>query len=77
MAEVVLRNTITNDRMSLDTSNLAGQSVGDVVSESGFVAGDFSVRDKQGRVIDDDPIENFEGAVVNVGLPGASVVGGI
>jgi len=71
---VTIRNTITNERMEIPAEQ--GKNVKDAVQNSGFVAGDFSVRDKQGNVIDDSRISEFDGQVVNVGLPGRTVVGG-
>lgn len=71
---VTIRNAITNERMEVTAET--GKTVKDAVEKSGFVAGDFSVRDKDGNVIDDRHITDFDGKVVNVGLPGRTVVGG-
>src|SRR5262245_56174418 len=51
---VTVRNTITNDRVEVVAA--PGRSVQDAVRESGFVHGDFSVRDKDGNVVDSQPI---------------------
>lgn len=71
---VTVRNTITNDRVQLDT--VAGKSVQEAIRESGFVHGDFSVRDKDGNVVDAQPLADYEGKILNVGLPGRTIVGG-
>jgi hypothetical protein len=69
-----MRNTITNDRLLLEA--LPGRTVQEAVKESGFVHGDFSVRDKDGNVVDEEWIDDFEDTILNVGLPGRTVVGG-
>jgi hypothetical protein len=74
MANVTLRNAITNDRHQINPQ--PGKTVKQAVEESGFVQGTFSVRDKNGQIIDNEMIDNFSDAVLNVGLPGESVVGG-
>ena len=49
--QVTVRNTITNDRVQLDA--IPGKTVQNTVKESGFVHGEFSVRDKDGNVVDE------------------------
>jgi hypothetical protein len=72
--QLTARNTINGERMQIDTD--ASKSIAEAVRDSGWVTGQFSVRDKNGNVIDDRPASEFEGTVVNVGLPGRTVVGG-
>jgi hypothetical protein len=72
---VRVRNTLSNE--SIDIPIVDGKTVRQVVAESGFVAGDeFSVRDKRGNIVDDQSVSAFAGQVVNLGLPGRTVVGG-
>ena len=71
---VTVRNTITNDRIQMDTR--PDLSVQQAVRDSGFVHGDFSVRDKDGNVVDTQPVTDFDGKILNVGLPGRTIVGG-
>ena len=73
MAVFTVRNSVNGQRQ--DVGIQLGQTVREAVEGSGFVTGDFSVRDKSGRVIDSDQVSAFEGQVVNVGLRG-NVVGG-
>ena len=74
MATVAVRNSINNERF--DVQYTPGKSVKDTVREAGVVSGDFSIRDKVGNVIDDQPINNYVGQVLNLGMPGATIVGG-
>jgi hypothetical protein len=76
MAAVTFRNAITDARHQVDVS--PGQTVRQVVETSGFVASgnDFSVRDKNGIVVDSDQATKHEGTVLTVGLAGDTVRGG-
>lgn len=73
---LVLRNVLSNDRQEVDVR--PGQTVRDAVTDSGMIAAGnpFSVRDKNGQVVDDHPVEQFAGAVLSVGLTGDGVEGG-
>ena len=72
---VTVRNSLTNDRFQVKVR--PNQSVRDAIKESGIVHGDeFGVRDKNGTIVDDTPISEHEGQVLNVGLPGDMVRGG-
>jgi hypothetical protein len=75
-SSVTLRNAISNARQEVDVA--PGQSVRQAVEQSGFVAAgtNFSVRDKNGQVVDDHMAEEFVNTVLSVGLPGDGVVGG-
>jgi hypothetical protein len=72
--QLTARNTINGERMQIDTDG--SKTVAAAVRDSGWVTGEFSVRDKNGNVIDDRPSSEYQGMVVNVGLPGRTVVGG-
>lgn len=73
---VTLRNAISNARQ--DVTIQPGQTVRQAVDDSGFIAAGsrFSVRDKNGQVVDDRPVEEYANTVLSVGLPGDGVVGG-
>ncbi|CAL9638330.1 hypothetical protein SUDANB126_06290 [Streptomyces sp. enrichment culture] len=73
---VTLRNAISSDRQDIDVQ--PGQTVRQAVDSSGFIASgsNFSVRDKNGQVVDDRPVEEYANTVLSVGLPGDNVVGG-
>lgn len=73
---VTFRNAITDARQEVEVS--PGQSVRQAVENSGFIAAGsaFSVRDKNGRVVDDQPATEHANTVLSVGLPGDRVVGG-
>ena len=71
---VTVRNTLNNERHELPTDT--NQTVKEAIENSGFVLGDFSARDKNGNVVDSQPISQFEGQIVNVGLPGSTIEGG-
>jgi hypothetical protein len=74
---VTFRNAITDDRQVVEVSN--SQTVRQAVEASGFVAAgsDFSVRDKNGQVVDGQPAGQHANTVLTVGLPGDAVVGGL
>lgn len=67
---VVFRNVITGDRQEVTVQS--GQTVRQAVENTGIIApgNQFSVRDKDGEVVDGDPATQHEGKVLNVGLPG-------
>jgi hypothetical protein len=72
---VIVRNALNNDR--IDLPPVAGKSVKQAVRDSGFVIDDqFSVRDKNGHVIDQQLITEFDNLVVTVGMPGDGIRGG-
>jgi hypothetical protein len=73
---VTFRNAITDARQEVEVSH--GQTVRQAVENSGFVASgsSFSVRDKNGQVVDDQPAIEHANTVLSVGLPGDRVVGG-
>lgn len=73
---VTLRNAISNARQTVEVQ--PGQTVRHVVEQSGFIAAgsNFSVRDKNGQVVDNHRAEEFVNTVLSVGLPGDGVVGG-
>ncbi|MFD5451019.1 hypothetical protein ACWDTR_16910 [Streptomyces sp. NPDC003470] len=73
---VTLRNAISNARQDINIES--GQTVRQAVDNSGFIAAgsNFSVRDKNGQVVDDRPVEEYANTVLSVGLPGDGVVGG-
>jgi hypothetical protein len=77
MSIVTLRNAVTDARHQVDVP--PGQTVRQVVENSGFVApgSDFSVRDKDGNIVDEQEAIQFAGAVLTVGLAGDSVRGGV
>ncbi len=73
---VTFRNAITDQRVQIEVG--AGQTVRQAVEDSGFIAAGngFSVRDKLGNVVDDQPAIQYTNTVLSVGLPGDLVVGG-
>ncbi|GAA4735608.1 hypothetical protein [Phytohabitans rumicis] len=75
-ATVTFRNAITDARQEVQVA--PGQTVRQAVENSGFVAAGsaFSVRDKNGQVVDDQPATTHANTVLSVGLPGDRVVGG-
>jgi hypothetical protein len=67
---VTFRNVITGDRQDLQVQ--PGQTVRQAVEAAGIIApgNQFSVRDKDGAVVDNDQASQHEGKVLNVGLAG-------
>jgi hypothetical protein len=77
MATVVtFRNAITDQRQEVEVQ--PGQTVKQAVEASGFIASgnQFSVRDKDGHVVDDKPATDYANTLLSVGLPGDTVRGG-
>jgi hypothetical protein len=72
---VTFRNVITGDRQDIDVR--PGQTVRQAVEAAGIIApgNQFSVRDKDGTVVDGDPAHQHEGKVLQVG-PQGNVQGG-
>jgi len=72
---VTFRNVITGDRRDIDVH--PGQTVRQTVESVGMIApgNQFSVRDKDGAVVDDDPASRHEGRVLQIG-PLGNVQGG-
>jgi hypothetical protein len=75
--------TTVNFRNALDDTNQSvevqpGQTVQQAVEASGLIAAGnrFSVRDKDGQVVDDRNATDFGGRTLSVGLQGDDVVGG-
>lgn len=73
---VTFRNAITGDRTSVDPQ--PGKTVKQAVQAAGLVApgNAFSVRDMSGKVVDDEPVDRYDGEVLSVGLPTDLIVGG-
>lgn len=73
---VTFRNAITDARQEVEVTS--GQTVRQAVESSGFIAAgsSFSVRDKNGQVVDGQPASEHANTVLSVGLPGDRVVGG-
>jgi hypothetical protein len=73
---ITFRNAITDQRQEVEV--LPGQTVQQAVESSGFIApgSQFSVRDKNGQVVDNDVAANHANTVLSVGLAGERVVGG-
>jgi uncharacterized surface anchored protein len=75
MATVTLRNSLTGETHPVEVQT--NRTVRQSVSNSGVIAGnEFSVRDKNGNVVDNDQLASHEGEVLNIGLPGDMVRGG-
>lgn len=76
MNTITFRNALTDVTQPVQLQ--AGQSVRQAVESSGLIAAgnNFSVRDKDGQVVDDQPASQFAGQMLSVGLPGDGVVGG-
>jgi hypothetical protein len=74
---VTFRNAITDDRQVVEVEQ--GQTVRQAVENSGIVAAgsSFSVRDKNGQVVDNQLAADHANTVLSVGLSGDRVVGGI
>jgi len=74
---VTFRNALT-DMTSQPVEVQPGQTVRQAVEASGLIAAgnNFSVRDKDGRVVDDQQASQYSGQMLSVGLPGDRVVGG-
>ncbi|HUN30993.1 MAG TPA: hypothetical protein VMU95_03165 [Trebonia sp.] len=72
---VTFRNVITGDRQEVSVQ--PGQTVRQTVESAGIIApgNQFSVRDKDGTVVDNDPAVQHEGKVLQIGPPG-NVQGG-
>jgi hypothetical protein len=72
---VTFRNVITGDRHDVDAQ--PGQTVRQVVESAGIIApgNGFSVRDKDGTVVDSDSAQQHDGKVLQIGPPG-NVQGG-
>jgi len=72
---ITFRNVITGDRTEVQVA--AGQTVQDAVRSSGFIApgNNFSVRDRDGNVVDDDQSTEHSDEVLYVG-PVGNVQGG-
>ncbi len=73
---VTFRNAITDARQEIEVT--PGQTVRQAVESSGFIAtgSSFSVRDKNGQVVDNQAAADYANTVLSVGLPGDRVVGG-
>ncbi len=73
---ITFRNAITDARQEVEVS--PGQTVRQAVEGSGFIApgSQFSVRDKNGQVVDGDLATEHANTVLSVGLSGERVVGG-
>ena len=73
---VTFRNALTDLTQTLDVQ--PGQTVRQTVANSGLIAAgnDFSVRDKDGVVVDNRPASEYSGMMLSVGLPGDDVIGG-
>ena len=71
---VTVRNVLDNGQQDLQSS--PNKSLKQAVQDAGLVHGDFSIRDKLGSVIDDQPVSTWEGKTVFLGLPGRTVEGG-
>jgi len=67
---VTFRNVITGERQEAEVQ--PGQTVRQAVESTGIIApgNQFSVRDKDGEVVDGDQASQHEGKVLNVGLAG-------
>ncbi|WP_117213933.1 hypothetical protein [Allorhizocola rhizosphaerae] len=76
MNTITFRNALTD--MNQQVPVQAGQTVRQTVESSGFIApgNNFSVRDKDGQIVDEQPADRFVGQMLSVGLPGDNVVGG-
>jgi hypothetical protein len=77
MSTVVnFRNALTDTHQSVEVQ--PGQTVQQAVETSGLIAAGnrFSVRDKDGQVVDGRPATEFAGLTLSVGLQGDDVVGG-
>ncbi|MDY7083631.1 MAG: hypothetical protein SYR96_00855 [Actinomycetota bacterium] len=75
--------TVVNFRNALDGHTQPvevqpGQTVQQAVEASGLIAAgnQFSVRDKDGQVVDNREATDFDGLTLSVGLPGDEVRGG-
>ena len=75
--------TVVNFRNALNDNNQQvevqpGQTVQQAVEASGLIAAGnpFSVRDKDGQVVDNREATDFGGLTLSVGLPGDEVRGG-
>jgi hypothetical protein len=68
--KVTFRNVITGAERELDVDS--GLSVKQAAESAGIIAqgNNFSVRDKDGRVVDAEPIASHEERVLSIGLPG-------
>jgi hypothetical protein len=73
---ITFRNAITDARQEVEVST--GQTVRQAVESSGFIApgSQFSVRDKNGQVVDTEAAVDHANTVLSVGLAGERVVGG-
>jgi hypothetical protein len=74
--KVTFRNVITGAERDVDVE--PGQTVKQAAERAGVVApgNNFSVRDKDGKVVDSEPVVNHEQRVLSIGLPGP-VAGGV
>jgi hypothetical protein len=72
---VTFRNVITGDRHDIDVQ--PGQTVRQAVDSAGIIApgNQFSVRDKSGTMVDNDPATQHSGEVLQIG-PLGNVQGG-
>ncbi|MGI5247127.1 hypothetical protein [Dactylosporangium sp. CA-139066] len=73
---VTFRNALTDSTQTIEVQ--PGQTVHQAVANAGFIAtgNDFSVRDKDGVVVDNRPASDFSGMMLSVGLPGDGITGG-
>src|SRR5262249_50297783 len=72
---ITLRNVITNERLDIEPTN--GKTVRQAIRDSGFVLSDLGVTNKDGANVSERPIRDFEGEVLNIGLPNERVRGGV
>ncbi|RSM64696.1 hypothetical protein DMB66_18795 [Actinoplanes sp. ATCC 53533] len=70
------RNALTDNHQQVEVQ--PGQTVQQAVEASGLIAAGnpFSVRDKDGQVVDNREATDFTGLTLSVGLPGDDVIGG-
>ena len=74
--KVTFRNVLTGAERDVDVDS--GQSVKQAAERAGVVApgNNFSVRDKDGKVVDNEPVADHEERVLTIGLAGP-VSGGV
>jgi hypothetical protein len=72
---VTFRNIISGDRQEVTVQ--PGQTVHQAVESAGLIApgNQFSVRDKDGTIVDNEPVQQHEGKVLQIG-PQGNVQGG-
>ncbi len=76
MPTLRFRNALTNDRAEVDVDQ--GTTVREAAVATGLVAmtDQFSVRDRNGELVDGDEVSRHQTEILSIGIVGDKVAGG-